>query len=227
MATQIVRGIRCNNPGNIRLGAKWQGLADEQTDKDFCVFKDPTWGIRAMATTLITYQDRYNINTIAGIIARWAPTNENDTAAYIVQVCRNSGIEQNHVLNLHLYDDLRPVVEAIIRHECGAGPLKTPNTWYDDATIKVGLQRAGVVKTAAVVAAVPVTKETVAASGTATLGVAQLAEVAPQVQAAMDSASDHISSGSIVRICFGVATIALAGYIAYSQVKKHQTGVVA
>lgn len=224
---QTPRGIRCNNPGNIRHGAKWQGLADAQTDPDFCVFKDPSWGIRAMATTLIAYQDKHGLATVQGIIERWAPPNENDTAAYVDAVCQSSMFMPAQQLNLHDYACLRPVMEAIIRHENGAGPLKNANTWYDDSTMKAGLNRAGVASGVATVVAVPVTKETVAASGTAGLGLAQLAEVAPQVQAAMDSASDHISSGSMVRICFGIATIALAGYIAWSQVSKHQNGVVA
>ena len=73
----------------------------------------------------------------------------------------------------------------------------------------------------------PVTKETVAATGTGALGVAQIADVAPQVIAALDSQQDHLSSGSIVRILIGVATIGLAIMIAYAQVKKHQAGVVA
>jgi phosphotransferase system glucose/maltose/N-acetylglucosamine-specific IIC component len=74
---------------------------------------------------------------------------------------------------------------------------------------------------------VPVTKETVAATGTAGLGVAQIADVAPQVITALDSQQDHLSSGSYVRMFIGIATIAVAVYIAYSQVKKHQAGVVA
>ncbi len=40
------RGIRNNNPGNIRRGDDWLGLvqADKCTDKDFCQFTAP--GIR-------------------------------------------------------------------------------------------------------------------------------------------------------------------------------------
>lgn len=34
--TQIPRGLRNNNPGNIRLSKdKWQGLRQEQTDGSF------------------------------------------------------------------------------------------------------------------------------------------------------------------------------------------------
>lgn len=228
--TQTVRGIRNNNPGNLDKGsAKWQGLAppDQQTDPRFAIFTDPTWGIRAIARTLITYQDKYDILTIRAIIARWAPPSENNTQAYVDAVCASSGFGADSLLNLHTYEHLCPIVEAIIRHENGKGPKANANSWYDRATIDSALMKAGVVKKAATVAAVPVTKETVAATGTAGLGVAQLADVAPQVMAAVDNQQDHLNSGSWVRIAFAVMTIGLAVYIAYSQVKKHQQGVVA
>jgi hypothetical protein len=224
------RGIRNHNPGNLDKGsAKWQGLAppDQQTDPRFAVFIDPTWGIRAIARTLISYQDKYGIHTIRAIVARWAPPSENDTQAYINQVCLGSGFTPDQQLDMHTYEHLKPVVECIIRHENGPGPKSTRNTWYDAATIDAALSRAGVVKPAAVVAAVPVTKETVAATGTASVGVAQLADVAPQVMQAVDNQQDHLNSGSWVRIVMGVLTIGLAVYIAWSQVKKHQQGVVA
>ncbi|EQB6463900.1 hypothetical protein ACYQY5_004808, partial [Salmonella enterica subsp. enterica serovar Typhimurium] len=36
----------------------------------------------------------------------------------------------------------------------------------------------------------------------------------------------HITSGDTVRIIFGIATIVVAGFIAWSQVRKHQNGMV-
>ena len=39
------RGIRNNNPGNIRKGEKWKGLSPIQNDSSFCVFKSPEYGI--------------------------------------------------------------------------------------------------------------------------------------------------------------------------------------
>jgi len=228
-ATTLPRGIRNNNPGNIRIGDKWQGLvmSMERKDADFCEFKDPTWGIRALAATLITYQDRYKINTIDGIIKRWAPPIENNTQEYINAVSRLTRFGAHDTLDLHRYEAMQPILEAIIRHENGRGPLGTINTWYDRQTIDAGLQRAGIVNQATVIAKVPVTKETVGASATGAVGVAQLADVAPQVMAVVDNQQSHLSSGSIVRIVLGVLTIAFAVYIAYSQVKKHQVGVVA
>lgn len=225
----IPRGIRNCNPGNLRKGAPWQGLDVKQqaTDPDFAQFVDPSWGIRALAVTLISYYDKHGIDSIDGIVRRWAPPNENDTESYILNVSADAGIASWNTLNLHSYNDLRPVVEAMIKHENGRGPMKNINTWYDAATIDAGLHRAGVVKIADDVAAVPVTRETVAATGTASLGVAQLADVAPQIMQAVDSSQGNLSSGSWVRVILGVGTIILAGIIAYSQIKKHQSGVIA
>lgn len=222
------RGIRNNNPGNIRDGNdKWQGLADIDTDTSFAVFKDPTWGIRALASILVTYQDKHKLRTIRGIINRWAPPKENNTIAYINAVAKACGVAADEIIDLHTYATMCPLVEAIIRHENGLGPKSTPNTWYDRATVDAGLARAGIVKPAEEIAKIPVTKETVAATGTAGLGVAQIADVAPHVIQAMESQQDHLTSGSYVRMFIGVATIAVAVYIAYAQVKKHQAGVVA
>lgn len=229
--TNLPRGIRNNNPGNIRIGQKWQGRVTsfEQTDQSFDQFIDPTWGIRALAALLVNYQDKYKLNTVRGIIDRWAPPNENDTASYINQVAKAVQVKPDQPLDLHRYETLRPLVESIIRHENGAtGPFRTLNTWYDDATIDTGLQRAGIVKPAAVVGEkLPVTKETVAATGTGALGVAQIADVAPQIMQVIDGQQGHLSSGSVLRILIGITTIGLALVIAYSQIKKHQAGIVA
>ena len=181
--------------------------------------------------TLITYHDKRrakdgsSIDTIREVIERWAPPNENNTDAYINEVSKAVGVTADMIIDLHDYDILRPLVEAIIRHENGRGPLKTLNTWYAAEVIEEGLRRAGVVKPVKTVKAVPVTKETAGATVTAGIGLAQLADVMPQVSAAMDKAQGHISSGDTVRIIFGIATIVVAGFIAWSQVRKHQKGM--
>jgi hypothetical protein len=129
----IARGIRNNNPGNIRrTETRWQGERAEVTDTVFEEFETPEDGIRAMAVLLTTYRTRYGLNTIEGIIARWAPSNENDTAAYADAVSRRMGIQ----LTAPLTDqDLPGLIVAIIRHENGVQP-------YDVATIERGVQAA-------------------------------------------------------------------------------------
>ncbi|MFA5633412.1 MAG: hypothetical protein WC997_18130, partial [Porticoccaceae bacterium] len=124
------------------------------------------------------------------------------------------------------YADLRMLTEAIIRHENGKGPLKTINSWYDDATIDKGLELAGVRRETPVVSKVPVTKETVGATATGGVGVAQLADAAPHVVDAVVRQQDSLSSGSIAQIVIGVVLVGLAVFIAWSQVKKHQAGTV-
>src|SRR3990167_2174428 len=88
----VPRGIRNHNPGNLRRSKDpWQGLATSQTDPNFFQFKSAVWGIRALARTLITYQDKYRLSNVHDIILRWAPPMENNTGAYINAVCASMG----------------------------------------------------------------------------------------------------------------------------------------
>lgn len=79
----MTRGIRNANPLNLRHGEKWQGLRKYQSDKQFCQFVDMKHGVRAAIIVLRTYYCVHGLRTISDIISRFAPTNENDTAAYI------------------------------------------------------------------------------------------------------------------------------------------------
>ena len=45
-------------------------------------------GVRAMMRLLQKYQRSYNLHTVKEIVERWAPRNENDTAAYVRTVCK-------------------------------------------------------------------------------------------------------------------------------------------
>lgn len=138
------RGIRNNNPGNIEHnGTPWQGLADPPSDGRFCRFKDPTWGIRAIARVLITYQDKRTapdgskIDTVSEIIERWAPPSENNTDSYARHVREVIGVDLGAQLDVHDYNVMRPLVETIILHENGVMP-------YSSAQIDKGLLLAGV-----------------------------------------------------------------------------------
>lgn len=125
------RGLRNNNPGNIRHGANWDGMAADQTDDDFITFVSPEYGIRAMAKLLKNYQSLYGLNTIASIINRWAPPGENDTASYIRSVAAMMGIAPDTPLTLNVAA-LQALVPAIIKHENGLQP-------YDSGTLARGI----------------------------------------------------------------------------------------
>lgn len=130
------RGIRNNNPGNIRHGDKWQGMAVEQPDKSFITFVSPEYGIRALAKILITYEIK-GVNTVLRIISRWAPPNENDTPRYIDFVAGRLGVDMNDVIDVDSYAVMLPLVTAIIEFENGQQP-------YTLNTLKEGLRLAGV-----------------------------------------------------------------------------------
>lgn len=112
------RGERNNNPGNLRLGANWQG-AVPGLDSSFVTFDSPTSGIRALAVLLRNYQARYGLTTIRQIITRYAPSSENNTGAYIAAVAGSMGLSPDLPVDLSDDDTLSRLVAAIIKHENG------------------------------------------------------------------------------------------------------------
>lgn len=114
------RGIRNHNPGNIRKGIAWDGLIEDQVDPSFCIFKGPEWGIRAICRILMTYDKRYNINTVYGIINRWAPSIENDTRSYVDNVCHWTGYKIDEKLDITDTKVLVNLAKSITRQENGS-----------------------------------------------------------------------------------------------------------
>lgn len=118
------RGIRNNNPGNIRWGDEWKGLVPQaqRTDKSFCQFIKPEYGIRAMIIILRNYQRKHRLSTISGIINRWAPTNENDTQSYINSVAKATGVDPDQRIDTSDSRFMMKLLQAIIQHENGDQP---------------------------------------------------------------------------------------------------------
>ncbi|MDF2185464.1 structural protein [Grimontia hollisae] len=125
------RGIRNHNPGNIEdNGTPWQGRQGH--DGRFIIFDGPVNGIRAMYKVLMTYRHRYRLDTVRGIINRWAPPFENNTEAYINHVANRLGVTPDTPLGLGDYPQL---LKSIIKHENGVQP-------YDDSTIHAAIASA-------------------------------------------------------------------------------------
>lgn len=116
------RGIRNNNPGNIvRTADQWRGMAANQSaDARFVVFDAPVWGLRALVRVLRKYAAG-GLTTVRGIITRWAPAVENDTAAYVDVVASRLGVDPDAPLQLSDHNMAR-LVEEIVRHENGQQP---------------------------------------------------------------------------------------------------------
>jgi hypothetical protein len=116
--SDLPRGIRNNNPGNIEHSKdKWNGKAKEQTDERFVTFETTEMGIRALGIILRNYQKKYGINTIEGIVSRWAPPKENDTPAYIRLVSKITGLDPKQKINLNDVDTLYVISRAIMIKE--------------------------------------------------------------------------------------------------------------
>lgn len=116
-ATQLPRGYRNKNPGNIRYNAanKWQGQVGKD-DKGFCQFESDFYGLRAMARLLLNYE-KQGARTVADIINKYAPDSENDTSAYVISVSSALNVEPNGLVMVA--PRLRELIAAIVKHENG------------------------------------------------------------------------------------------------------------
>lgn len=126
------RGIRNNNPGNIRVSKdQWEGMTGD--DGAFVTFDSPESGVRALGKNLLSY-GRRGYDSIEKIINRWAPPNENDTKAYIDSVVAATGIPATQSLDLSDPDTLSSLAQAISFHETGSR--------YDPEVYQKGVARA-------------------------------------------------------------------------------------
>jgi hypothetical protein len=98
--------VRNNNPGAMMPGGKLATYPDMQT------------GLAALDTNLQSY-GKSGVNTIAGVIGKWAPPNENDTQGYIKDVSQRLGIPPNQKIDLSNPLQRQALSTAISLHENG------------------------------------------------------------------------------------------------------------
>ena len=95
----VPRGIRNNNPLNLRVGNNWKGEVSQPTDLTFEQFTEMKWGVRAAFIVLRNYIKRHKLNTVRKIISRWAPANENNTQVYIKTVCERANLKPDEPIS--------------------------------------------------------------------------------------------------------------------------------
>ena len=115
----IPRGIRNNNPLNIRIGNVWLGEVADPTDPDFEQFSSMVYGVRAGFVLLRRYIRHYHRTTIPKVIAAWAPANENNTSKYIDTVCQLAKIARDETLDYYNPDQMYRLMDAMIYYENG------------------------------------------------------------------------------------------------------------
>lgn len=130
--TILPRGIRLNNPGNIdRNAIHWQGMSTMQDDPRFIRFDHPQDGIRALMKLMITYEHKYGLSTVKGLIHKYAPPHENATDSYVKAVSNHLGVNSDMVIDVERY--LIKLAQGIVRHENGKAFPGYPEYWYEDS----------------------------------------------------------------------------------------------
>lgn len=115
----LPRGIRNNNPLNIRIGNRWIGEVIHPTDSEFEQFVSLRYGLRAGFVLLRRYIVRYKLNTVRLIISRWAPSTENKTEDIIGRVSKFMAIDPDDVLSYENKSQMCDLVQGMCLAECG------------------------------------------------------------------------------------------------------------
>jgi len=98
-AQSSIIGQRINNPFNIRQYN--QGFVGETGAEDgFISFEDPMYGVRAADKVLTTYGRDRDIDSIRGLVSRFAPPSENETQSYIDYISGQLGIDADAEIDL-------------------------------------------------------------------------------------------------------------------------------
>lgn len=128
----LTRGVRNNNPLNIKFVSSnnWKGQIS--SDGVFSVFSEMVFGVRAALVLLKNYLSSGH-NTIEKIITRFAPSSENDTLNYISFVEQKTGINRNKVLSFDA-DVFYKLVSAMCLMESG---FILERSLFDDAYLKM------------------------------------------------------------------------------------------
>jgi hypothetical protein len=100
--------LRNNNPGNIRASST-----------SFQSYGTMEEGLSAQKDLLLRYQDKHGLNTVTGIVSRYAPPNENKTQKYINTVSKDMGVSPDQPLDLHDPNTLFALQKSMVRVETG------------------------------------------------------------------------------------------------------------
>lgn len=115
----LPRGLRNNNPGNIRKNSDVFQGEKTSSDREFKQFKSMAYGYRAIFKILSNYGRNYHLKTIRQMIGRWAPENENDTEAYIKAVADYSCIPADDPIDINDREQMIRIVAGMSKVENG------------------------------------------------------------------------------------------------------------
>lgn len=114
---KMTRGLRNNNPGNMRPVSR-----NQANDGAFTIYRTPEEGWGALGKQLKAYANA-GLDNVASIISKYAPSSENNTGAYIQSVTANMskrlGSDVRALTRLDLSDPrvLKALMQSITEHE--------------------------------------------------------------------------------------------------------------
>lgn len=109
LGNQSSPNAKTNNPGNLRPTGANTGFQSFPTPED---------GLQAIDKNLQAY-GKDGVNTLAGVINKWAPPSENDTTSYIADAAKRLGISPDQKIDLTNPVQRQAIGTAIILHEQG------------------------------------------------------------------------------------------------------------
>ena len=126
MAKVQPRGIRNNNPLNIKLNPKnnWIGKVAENTDGTFEQFRHIVYGIRAaiiLIRGIIKFfnKSKEGQSSVAHIIERYAREDADTTRNYVSSVCRGMGVDSDKIIDIADKDAVCSLVYEMAKFENG------------------------------------------------------------------------------------------------------------
>jgi hypothetical protein len=116
--TEVSRGIRNNNPLNLKKGVKFAYMIENPNEKTFMTFSKSWQGIRAGVLD-ITNDIAKGKNNLVSLISEFAPKKENDTKNYINLLSKKLSITKDTILDRTDFNFMLKLVKAIIEVENG------------------------------------------------------------------------------------------------------------
>lgn len=123
--SELSRGLRNNNPGNLRdFGIAWLGLTGRDAE-GYCEFRTLVFGVRAMGVDFIHDIVQGHLNTIALLINSYAPSSENPTLKYRHFVSQVTGLDEDAELDPTNREQMLALARAITRFENGSAIVES------------------------------------------------------------------------------------------------------
>jgi len=136
-------GVKNNNWLNITQDDDNDWIGQSGDDGKFVTFKDPVYGVRAADRLIENYHSKHDIDTISGVISRFAPSEENPTDSYIDFVSGATGIPRDQSIDLADPEVRGEVLKAMVAFETpDAAERFTPELLAEARGIEEGVSRA-------------------------------------------------------------------------------------